>query len=128
MIEVAAAIIQAQDGKILICQRGAGGSCAHLWEFPGGKRERNETWEECVSRECQEELKIKIQLHGLYAQSRHIYPDQTVYLRFFRASVWQGVPEKHVHEKICWVTPHELTMYAFCPADRDVVARLAREG
>lgn len=40
---VAAAIINNQQGQILICQRGAGGSCEYLWEFPGGKLEPDET-------------------------------------------------------------------------------------
>lgn len=40
MILVSAAIIRNTAGEILICQRGAGGSCAFLWEFPGGKQDR----------------------------------------------------------------------------------------
>ena len=42
MIHVVAGIIN-KNGKILICQRGEGGVCANLWEFPGGKLEAEET-------------------------------------------------------------------------------------
>lgn len=49
---VSAGIIRNEKGEILICQRGAGGSCAHLWEFPGGKEEDGETPESCLVREC----------------------------------------------------------------------------
>ena len=56
MILVSAAIIRNTAGEILICQRGAGGSCAFLWEFPGGKQEAGETAADCLVRECREEL------------------------------------------------------------------------
>lgn len=58
MREVTAAIIR-RNGKILICRR-AEGSCAHLWEFPGGKTELGETPFECLTRELREELNIEI--------------------------------------------------------------------
>ena len=60
MILVSAAIIRNTAGEILICQRGAGGSCAFLWEFPGGKQEAGEKAADCLVRECREELGIEI--------------------------------------------------------------------
>jgi hypothetical protein len=48
MLKVMAAIIQ-QKGKILICQRGAGGNGAFLWEFPGGKLEPGESRKSVLS-------------------------------------------------------------------------------
>lgn len=59
MIEVAAAIIRSEE-KILICQRARKKNCELLWEFLGGKIERGENGEQCVVRECQEELDITI--------------------------------------------------------------------
>ena len=56
MTELTAAIIR-RSGKILICRR-AYGSCAHLWEFPGGKTEPGETPFECLVRELREELGV----------------------------------------------------------------------
>ena len=53
MIKVVAAIIE-KDGKILFCKRGAGGNCAGLWEFPGGKIEEGETPFEAIIREIKE--------------------------------------------------------------------------
>ncbi len=58
-LEVTAAIIR-QNGKILICQRPADKNCGLLWEFPGGKIEAGETGEQCIVRECKEELGITL--------------------------------------------------------------------
>ena len=83
MTEVAAAILR-RDGKILICQRKEGGNCSLLWEFPGGKREAGETMEQCVVRECQEELGIVIRPKGLYAQEHYTYGTEPFSFAFFK--------------------------------------------
>ena len=59
LLVAAAALIDA-DGRVLICQRPEGKSLAGLWEFPGGKVETGETPEECLIRELDEELSIKV--------------------------------------------------------------------
>ena len=43
-IQVAAALI-AHEGRYLVTQREAGVHLGNLWEFPGGKRESNESLE-----------------------------------------------------------------------------------
>ena len=43
MIDVVAAIITNKEGKILIAQRSLKKSQGGLWEFPGGKIEKNES-------------------------------------------------------------------------------------
>ena len=125
MILVSAAIIRNTAGEILICQRGAGGSCAFLWEFPGGKQEAGETAADCLVRECREELGIEIDIVALLEQTSYTYPDNKIGLSFFAAKITGGVPQKSVHQKILWVRPAELLQYQFCPADTEIVSRLA---
>ena len=101
MILVSAAIIRNTAGEILICQRGAGGSCAFLWEFPGGKQEAGETAADCLVRECREELGIEIDIvSNLLEQTSYTYPDNKIGLSFFAAKITGGVPQKSVHQKI----------------------------
>ena len=50
MIEVSAGIIRDERGYILIARRGEGRKNAHLWEFPGGKREPGEDAAVCLIR------------------------------------------------------------------------------
>lgn len=126
MILVSAAIIRNTAGEILICQRGAVGSCAFLWEFPGGKQEAGEKAADCLVRECREELGIEIDIVALLEQTSYTYPDNKIGLSFFAAKITGGVPQKSVHQKILWVRPAELLQYQFCPADTEIVSRLAQ--
>lgn len=123
MTQVAAAIIQ-KDKKILICKRGAGGNCAFLWEFPGGKLEKGETLEECLIRECKEELEIDISIKCVFAESTYKYPDREIAFTFFNAEIMGGELKMNVHNDMQWVLPSELKEYEFCPADTDIVERL----
>ena len=59
MIEVSCAII-IKDSKILAVQRGPESSHPWKWEFPGGKIHPGETAAECVIREIEEELQLRI--------------------------------------------------------------------
>lgn len=125
MILVSAAIIRNTTGEILICRRGAGGSCAFLWEFPGGKQEVGETAAECLVRECREELGVEIEVAGLAEQAGYTYPENEVTVTFFEARINSGVPQKRVHQEILWVQPSALPQYDFCPADTEIISRLA---
>jgi mutator protein MutT len=124
--EVTAAIFR-RNGRIFLCRRGEGGSCATLWEFPGGKIEPGETPEECLIRECQEELQIDIEIDSLYDQFDYDYPDKSLRFYFFNARITSGEPNLQVHTDSHWLWPRELTQYDACPADKELIARLAGE-
>lgn len=127
MVTVAAAIIRNETDEILICQRGPGGSCAHLWEFPGGKLEAGETLEECLIRECREELGIEVILEGLYEKTVYHYPERITALYFYNARISKGHPKRIVHDDLKWVLPQKLTQFSFCPADLQMIAKIAAQ-
>lgn len=81
MLYVAAAIIR-QNNKILICQRASAGTLPLLWEFPGGKLEPGETMEECIRRECREELDIDLSVMGVFAKTRHFKGSKGIEITF----------------------------------------------
>lgn len=124
MTQVAAAIIR-KDGKFLICQRGAGGNCAFLWEFPGGKLEPDETLEECLIRECKEELEIEISVKGIFAETTYKYPEREIAFTFFEAEIIGGELKMNVHNDMQWVLPSELKNYKFCSADVEIMEKLS---
>jgi len=126
-IDVAAAIIR--DGeKFLICQRPKGKNCELLWEFPGGKIEPGETAEQCIVRECREELGVTVRLLGKFGEAAYDYPDRRVRIAFFDARVFSGVPVNKEHNDMRWVTYKQVRDFEFCPADEKIVGRIASMG
>jgi 8-oxo-dGTP diphosphatase len=125
IIQVTAALIR-KDEKLLICQRGADGELPLLWEFPGGKLEAGETLEECLIRECKEELDVDIRITGIYAKTEYQYPKRTVALAFYSADIVQGEIKPIVHNDVKWVLPDELKDFEFCPADVEIVKELSK--
>ena len=120
ILEVTAAIIR-KNGKILICQRPAEKNCGLLWEFPGGKIEAGETGEQCIVRECQEELGITLSVERELTDITYEYPDRIVHLHFYLCSIAAGVPEKKEHNALVWITHGEIYQYEFCPADGEML-------
>ena len=123
MTEVVAALIW-EEGRFLICQRPAHKARGLQWEFVGGKVEPGETKEQALIRECREELGITIAPEKTVMDVVHTYPDLTVHLTLFQASIAEGVPKKLEHNDIRWITVDEIDQYEFCPADEVILERL----
>ena len=121
--EVVAALIWAND-KFMICQRPARKARGLLWEFVGGKVEPGETKEQALIRECKEELDILLSVGDVFVEVIHGYPDITVHLTLFNATIAEGEPQKLEHNDIQWITPSEISNYKFCPADEEILARI----
>jgi mutator protein MutT len=122
-IEVAAGLVF-KDGKLLIARRPPLAHLGGLWEFPGGKREGGETYEECLHRELAEELGIEVQVLELVAALTHDYPERSVHLRFFRCRWLRREPLGDAGQALAWVTAEELSHYDFPAADARLLNRL----
>ena len=124
--EVVAALIWDRS-HFLICQRPAHKARGLLWEFVGGKVEPGETKEEALVRECREELAVTVRVGGVYMEVLHEYPDLTVRLTLFHASIREGTIQKLEHNDIRWITADELGQYDFCPADESILQSLRKD-
>ena len=123
MTEVVAALIW-DENRFLACQRPAHKARGLLWEFVGGKVEPGETKEQALIRECQEELAVTVAVQDVFMEVDHVYPDLTVHLTLFNASIAEGVPQKIEHNDLRWITVEEIDQYPFCPADEEILRRL----
>jgi 8-oxo-dGTP diphosphatase len=126
MTEVVAALIW-QGEKFMICQRPAHKARGLLWEFVGGKVEAGETKEDALIRECQEELDVLLSVGEVFMDVTHKYPDLTVHLTLFHATIAEGEPKKLEHNDIKWITPKEISNYEFCPADEEILKKIIKE-
>ncbi|MBE6973391.1 MAG: (deoxy)nucleoside triphosphate pyrophosphohydrolase [Ruminococcaceae bacterium] len=123
MTEVVAALIW-DENRFLACQRPAHKARGLLWEFVGGKVEPGETKEQALIRECQEELAVTVAVQDVFMEVDHVYPDLTVHLTLFNASIAEGIPQKIEHNDLRWITVEEIDQYEFCPADEEILRRL----
>ena len=116
-IQVVASIIH-QNGKILATQRGYG-EYQGMWEFPGGKREKGETFQQCLERELMEELELPVEAGETLGSVLRREGEKTIWLVFVSAKLKDDKPlVLHDHGKAAWVLPQEMDDYEFCPADR----------
>ena len=128
IIEVAAALVRDEAGRYLITQRRSGSHLAGLWEFPGGKIETGESPEAALRRELIEELSATFSVGEKLDTVTWEYPDRTVILHFYRCTLESGTIEPRESQTMAWVAPERLNEFAFPPADRELIARLARTG
>ena len=112
MIEVSAGVIYDEEGRVLLCQRGEGRANAHLWEFPGGKREDGESAADCLVRELQEELSLPVT-----DVEAHLVSEWNGITFTFLSAKTAAQPVLTEHEAACFVHPGELLRYDLCPAD-----------
>ena len=123
MTEVVAALIW-QGNKFMICQRPAHKARGLLWEFVGGKVEPGETKEQALVRECKEELNILLSVGDVFIDVVHEYPDITVHLTLFHATIAKGEPQKIEHNDIKWIIPSEIPHYEFCQAAKEILKKI----
>ena len=116
-IEVAAGVVTNAQGRMLICRRK--GALDGLWEFPGGKREKGETFQQCLERELMEELELAVVAGETLGSVLRREGEKTIWLVFVSAKLKDSANLiLHDHGKAAWILPEEAPQYEFCPADQ----------
>ncbi len=123
VIEVSAALIF-HHGRLLITQRHAKSHLGGLWEFPGGKREAGETFEQCLIREIREEIGVEISVGKLFEEISHTYPEKSVHLKFFSCQLVSGEPKPLDCAAVKWIEKSELATHEFPAADAQLLVKL----
>ncbi|HEX8217237.1 MAG TPA: (deoxy)nucleoside triphosphate pyrophosphohydrolase [Allosphingosinicella sp.] len=125
MIVVAAALVDAQ-GRVLLQQRPKGKAMAGLWEFPGGKVERDELPEAALARELEEELGISVETEALTPAAFASAPvgDRHMILLLYLSRQWKGDPRPLHATALKWLAPTEMAADEMPPADRPLIAAL----
>ena len=125
-IDVVVGVVLRRDGHVLICQRKPEGHLGGYWEFPGGKREPNESLEQCLARELDEELAIRVRPVCALDVIEHDYPAVRVRLHPYLCAHTDGVPQPIGCQRLEWIAPPRLLEYRFPPANDALIAQLVR--
>jgi A/G-specific adenine glycosylase len=122
---VAAAVLVDAQGYVLLAQRPEDGLLGGLWEFPGGKQEKDETLPECLAREIREELQADILVGEHFGVYQHAYTHFRVTLHAFFCTLPDGETLTPVeHQALVWAPISTLDAYPMGKIDRQISQRL----
>lgn len=113
------------QGKYLIAKRSKGID-EGIWEFPGGKVEKNETKEMAIVRELKEELQIDVQVQEYLMTIEDHHTEEVIYVSAYACEIMNGIPVLQVHDEYQWVKPRELYKYVFQSSDIPLLDLLNR--
>ena len=125
-IEVVAAIIHDDEGRIFATQRGYG-DYKDGWEFPGGKMEPGESPEEALKREIWEELETNIVVERLVQTVENDYPAFHLKMHCFWCHIESGSLILKEHEAAKWLFLDNLDSVDWLPADLIVVQTIRKK-
>ena len=114
-----------RDGHVLVTRRRA--TADHLpglWEFPGGKREGEETLQACALREAREELGVEVRVEGARRTLRFEYAERIVTLYPFDCALVCGEPQPLQASEMRWLLPCEIRHQEFPPANEPLLRDL----
>ncbi len=115
-----------QNGKYLVQTRPEGKSFVGFWEFPGGKREKGESFRDCVKREIMEEIGVKVSVRPHFYEEVCQFKNVNLHLRFHRAQIQEGIPEPMEKQKIKWIKPADFFKEKFLPTNHNALRKLQK--
>lgn len=123
MLRVTCAIIRL-NGKVFAALRPEGKSLAGHWEFPGGKLEPGESLFDCIAREMEEELGMRVTPKQALPHVFHDYDNFQIELHPVLCDVSSSDFELREHDDAGWFSIDGLSALTWAPADRPIVDQL----
>ena len=124
VLDVAVAVLQRTDGRVLLAQRPAGKPWEGYWEFPGGKIEPGEAVEQALARELHEELGVDPDRVYPWVTQEYAYPEKRVRLHFYRVRAWHGQLHGREGQDMSWENPAAVNIGPLLPANDKVLRAL----
>lgn len=119
-INVVAAIIK-KNNQILIAQR-LKGEFAGQWEFPGGKVEPGETYQQALKREIMEEMELSINVGDYLTTVQYDYSTFHLTMECYMCSLENEEIHLHDHTAIRWISlSDDIKHINWVPADIQVI-------
>lgn len=125
VLDVAVAVLQREDGRVLLAQRPAGKPWEGYWEFPGGKIESGEAVDRALARELREELGVDPDRVYPWVTQEYEYPEKRVRLHFYRVLAWHGQLHGREGQDMSWEHPAAVNIGPLLPANDKVLRALS---
>lgn len=125
--DVVVGLIRDRHGRYLITKRPTDAMLGGLWEFPGGKREENESLRDALKREMKEELNVHVSVGNEAFHIRHAYTHFRITLHAFCCRIDSGSPGTTNGMPLAWVHATDMDDYAFPRASRKLIEYLAED-
>ena len=109
-INVVACVLKKNE-KVLISSRPEIKAFSGLFEFPGGKVEKEEYLVEALDREIFEELGIRLDFNKIYYLNNYKILKQNISLHFFLCLRWFGKIENKEKQTLKWISFKEINKY-----------------
>ena len=123
MIDVVAAVIK-KNNLYFIAQRNRNKHFAYYWEFPGGKVDKQETFENALKREIKEELSINIRVFNHIASEKHKDEKIDVNVHYFLCESLNDNIILFEHEDMKWLQKNDLKKFKMAPGDSKIIKYL----
>lgn len=125
---IVTAAILIEDGEILCMQRSESkfDYISYKYEFPGGKVEPGENFEEALRRELQEEMDVNVEIKAedFFMTIEHQYPDFVITMHSFLCPVSDRRFTRKEHHNHVWLKPNQLDSLEWAPADIPIMKKL----
>ncbi len=113
-----------KNDKILIDKRKQNALLGGLWEFPGGKKQKGESFKEAVAREVKEETAVDINVGKRLCIVKHVYSHFKITLHAYLCEYTSGAAKALACDAVKWVKPEDLEKYAFPAANVKIIKAL----
>lgn len=120
---VVAAVIK-KENLYLIAQRNRNKHLGLQWEFPGGKVENNESFQNALIREVLEELNITINVHEKVAEENFKDKKIDVIIHYFLCSIKEGIINLTEHEDSLWIEKKNFHQYDLVAGDKKILSSI----
>lgn len=126
-VDVAVGLVINQAAEVLVSKRHAHQHQGGLWEFPGGKREADESRFAALAREIHEEVGLDVQKAEPFLSIEHDYGDKHVLLDVWRVTAYSGDAKGREGQTLQWLPVHALSSLDFPAANLAILEALKKQ-
>lgn len=110
-----------RGGTLLIARRPENGLLGGLWEFPATRLQTGETLQDCCLRGIREETGVQATVVSRFRTVKHAFTHFSVTMHAFQCAYRSGRTRPLGCTEARWVSPDELSDYAFSRANRKLI-------